>query len=287
MAEETEQFRTFEPDLEVRSSGDGRTVVGIAVPYDREQRINASLTESFTRGAFAHQAKAAHRVPFTRDHMSHGGKLIGKTTLLREDAAGLYGEWRVSKTPTGDETIELVRDGALDQLSIGFREVASGNTRKPNGTVVRTKAHLTEVAVVMDGAYGDGAVVTGMRHADPMACSECGQLLGVEPEAGRLRQAEQVLASLPLLDLDGERSQSNLDNTPNGRKLWDYYLHDPEGSAWIHAVHPWTTLRNDLVANAKGDLSKRQADGLASNLFHAHFGYWPGSRKGDNPVGPG
>lgn len=190
-------YRTFTPDLEIRSrgqGGDGRTVVGIAVPYGRAQRIDASLTEQFAMGAFARQVDAIRsgkshpaRVPFTREHMSLGGVLIGKTVDLREDAAGLYGEWRVSATAAGDETLELLRDGVLTDLSIGFRE--GHNRRLANGVIERVTAHLSEVAAVLQGAYGEGALVSAVRAADDTAADA----------AERLAQARGILSKLPTL----------------------------------------------------------------------------------------
>jgi|SRR5690554_5668785 len=159
------QYRTFEPDLEVRSDGDGRTIVGIAVPWGVRQRIDSQLVEQFRRGAFNGQLRAPHRVRFAREHVTLGGTLIGTTKVLRDDAAGLYGVWRVSKTPAGDETLELVKDGALRELSIGFRE--GQNKRLHDGTIERVTATLREVAVVMEGAYGEAAVVAGVRSAQP------------------------------------------------------------------------------------------------------------------------
>jgi phage head maturation protease len=109
-------FRTFEPLLEVRSAakgGDGRTIEGIAVPYLREQRIDQTLVEQFAPRAFEHQLRAAHRIPFTRDHMGHGGTLIGRALELREDALGLWGSFRVSATSVGDDTLALIAVGAL------------------------------------------------------------------------------------------------------------------------------------------------------------------------------
>lgn len=191
----TELFRSFRPELEVRSAakgGDGRTIVGIAVPYGTRQRIDHSLVEQFARGAFDHQIRAAHRVPFAREHMALGGTLIGKTVELRDDAAGLYGEWRVSKTAAGEETLELVRDGALTDLSIGFRE--RQNRRLPDGTVERTSADLREVSVVMEGAYGANAVVAEVRQAiEHPECPHC------QVTTERLDRARQILAQLPVL----------------------------------------------------------------------------------------
>jgi HK97 family phage prohead protease len=167
--------RDFAPELSIRSAakgGDGRTVEGIAVPYGQRQRIDDDLIESFARGCFAHQIRAAHRVHFARDHLAHGGTLIGKTVELRDDAAGLWGAWRVSKTPVGEETLTLVADGVLDQLSVGFR--SRKDRRDPDGTIVREKADLVEVAVVLQGAYGEGALISGVRERGAHVCDVCG-----------------------------------------------------------------------------------------------------------------
>lgn len=175
-------YRSWTPEIEVRSSGDGRTVFGIAVPYGKPQRIDSRLTEQFAHGAFAKQISAAHRVPFTRDHLSQGGSVIGKVTELRDDQAGLYFEAKISKTLAGDETLELLRDGALDQVSIGFR---TGQDRKlPGGITERATATLTELAVVLNGAYGESAIASGVRS---------------ESEISRLNEAQQILAGLPVI----------------------------------------------------------------------------------------
>jgi HK97 family phage prohead protease len=154
--------RSFEgQDLEIRSGGDGRTISGIAVPYNVEQRINANLIEVFRPGAFDAQLNAAHRVKFSREHMQLGGVLIGKATDLREDANGLYAEFRVSQTPAGDETLELIRDGVLTDLSIGF--MAGQNSRSKSGVTERLSARLFEVSVVLEGAYGEAAAIQAVR----------------------------------------------------------------------------------------------------------------------------
>jgi len=184
--------RSFAPELEIRSAakgGDGRTIEGIAVPYGRRQRISADLVEQFARGAFNAQLAAAHRVKFAREHPTHGGALIGRAVELRDDAAGLWGAWRVSATQAGDEALELARDGVLDELSVGFIE--RQNRRLDDGTVERVKAHLVEVSLVMQGAYGRDALVSAVREVQDAPCT-CGA-------ATRAAQAAQVLAGLPLL----------------------------------------------------------------------------------------
>lgn len=155
------ETRGYETDLEIRGHGDGRTICGICVPYDVEQRIHSQLTEVFRKGAFANVAPNAHRVKLLVGHDAQALP-IGRASLLREDVAGLYGEFRVSKGQRGDDILELVRDGALTELSIGFQPLK--DKRRQDGVVERVAAHLAEVSLVTWGAYGKGAAVQAVRE---------------------------------------------------------------------------------------------------------------------------
>jgi uncharacterized protein len=184
--------RTFAPLLEVRSAGkggDGRTIEGIAVPYLVRQRIDHTLTEQFAPGAFNHQLDRPGRVFFTRDHMSQGGTVIGKALELRNDALGLWGAWRVSATAAGDETLALVADGVLTELSVGFR--AGRDHIEPDGTVTRVRADLREVSVVLAGAYGEGATIMAVRSSADQGSTTW------RPEPRRIDQAAEILAGIP------------------------------------------------------------------------------------------
>lgn len=162
------EYRLVRPDLHIRTTrtGDptGRTVYGIAVPWNAPTRINDRLTEMFVRGAFDHQLQRPGRVKFAREHLPLGGVLIGAATLLRNDASGLYTEYRVAKTKDGDDVLALVEAEALDELSVGFMPDPRGN-RTRNGVTERFRADLREVAITMEGAYGRLAVAAGVRSA--------------------------------------------------------------------------------------------------------------------------
>ena len=184
-----EHYRSFQPDLQVRSGGDGRTICGIVVPWQAPTRIDGNLVEQFAPGAFNHQLNTPMRVRLEREHVELGGTLIGAGVLMRNDPAGCYMELRASKTPVGDETLELVKDGALHQLSVAFKE--RQNRRLAGGIIERVTADLRTVAVVMEGAYGDLAGVTGVRSTSGAAA----QLAAEEVELRR--QAEEFLIGLP------------------------------------------------------------------------------------------
>jgi Escherichia/Staphylococcus phage prohead protease len=156
-----------EPDLEIlprSKGGDGRTITGILVPFNRSQRIHEGLVERVRVGAADHQLARPAMMKFAREHLKLGGTLIGRAHELRNDTSGLWGALRASKTPAGDEAVTLVEDGALDELSIGFRAVRS--RRLPDGVIERVRIDVLETALVLQGAYGRGARVTGLRSAE-------------------------------------------------------------------------------------------------------------------------
>ena len=163
-------YRSYASDLELRKTGDGRTLFGIAVPYKKAMRITDSLVEQFGADPFPDQVRAPNRIPFARDHLPMGGVLIGTTKMLRNDTAGLYGEWRVAKTPAGDDALALFEVGALRDFSVGFEEKLNRNL--PNGVVERVRARLFEVALVLEGAYGDMATAMGVRSMHASAVEE-------------------------------------------------------------------------------------------------------------------
>lgn len=204
--------RTFDTELLLRSSaggGDGRTIFGIAVPYDTPQYIYDGLTEEFARGAFDHQLRAANRVRLAREHVALGGTLIGAVRKLEDRPEGLYFEARVSKTLAGDETLELVNDKALRQISIGFRERPHGNERTPSGSIRRTAADLFEIAAVMEGAYGEQAELAGVRslqHIDTATaarhgCTCCDELSELRAAQRAVAAQAFTLPALPPLSL--------------------------------------------------------------------------------------
>lgn len=197
-------YRPVDADLEImraeQGGSDGRTVYGILVPWNHPQRIDATLTEQFERGSADHVIAAgergrapgglpAYRMHFAREHVRQGGSPVGRTCLLRDDSAGLYGEWRVSATPTGDELLELIKDGVYRELSVGFRAAPQWSRRMGDGTLSRTRFDPFEAAAVLRGAYADAAFVGGVRD-------ESDEVAGLARD--RLARARAVLADWPM-----------------------------------------------------------------------------------------
>ena len=185
-------------DLEIR--GDGRTIVGLAVPFDTPTSIvdhQGAYHESFRFGAFT-KTLAERGVGKVKLYVNHGHIQrelpIGRATMLREDSAGLVGEWRVSNVPEGDRALELVRDGVLDSLSVGVRDVAGAtvwsgakSSTSPMGTAAeRTQVRLEEVSLVAHPAF-DTATISAVRDTITATIDMAGEMAEPhdETEAGQ------------------------------------------------------------------------------------------------------
>lgn len=71
----------------------------------------------------------------------------------------------MSKTAVGDDVLELIRDGAVTGLSVGFTPVRDDRGTEAGGRVVREQARLDHVAVVRSPAYPD-ARIAALRNAE-------------------------------------------------------------------------------------------------------------------------
>jgi HK97 family phage prohead protease len=167
MPAEAMQTRTYDLALELRADGDGRTLLGRAVPYDQTAEIPGGK-ERFVLGAFARQI-AGGNVGAVKMHSSHTSRLagefpVGKTVSLAEQPDGLHGAWRLYDTPRGDEALHMVRTGEVTGLSIGFKASDGGTKRGADGAYERLAAHLDHVVLTGEPAYA-GAMVTAVRSA--------------------------------------------------------------------------------------------------------------------------
>lgn len=146
---------------EVRAAESGRTVAGIAVPYD-QQGTGPKGPEVVKPGALtrtlAHLGAAQKRMKAFRNH--EYSTPVGTIEKLEDTAGGLLVEVRLADTAAGDETLREVRAGMVDAFSIGF---TAKREALVNGVRELREIALHEVSLVSLPAY-PGAVVTEVRQ---------------------------------------------------------------------------------------------------------------------------
>jgi HK97 family phage prohead protease len=146
------------------------------IPYEEQVELIPGVFEVFTRGAFDRQVatpSAWARVKMMFGH-EDGQVPLGRATELQERDAGLGGVFQmnmrlVRETERGRSVWLAMENGDLDEVSIGFQSVRRGGTEVrtiPEGRLLRrVKAHLSHLALVPIGAYGQGARILAVRGA--------------------------------------------------------------------------------------------------------------------------
>jgi HK97 family phage prohead protease len=139
--------------FEIRATdAEKREVSGIAVPFNETIDIGGGWSERFEKGAVDLNAN----VKLFRDHED----IIGVVTEMEESDEGLLIRAKISETVLGNETLNLVKDGAIRSFSVGFIPVTD---EKKDKTIIRKKVNLKEVSLVAFPAY-DKAEVLSVRE---------------------------------------------------------------------------------------------------------------------------
>jgi HK97 family phage prohead protease len=187
-----------ECELNVRA-GDGRTVEGRVALFDTiidtQDEKGRPIREVLRRGAFAQTIKSmGERLPLSLYHpqqIPHADQnIVGRSISWTEDSLGQRASFKIVKTNRGDEALEMVREGLIDQFSIGFLAVpsrtkitASGQRGVP-ALHERSEVNVRHIALVPGGAFGASAAVESIRGV-----VDADEFVG-------MKAAEQLLAFL-------------------------------------------------------------------------------------------
>lgn len=138
---------------EVKVDGDGRTIVGYAAAFGNVDRVKDVIEP----GAFAKTISENRRIKVGYNHFH----MIGRPMDMVEDEKGLLTESRISDTPTGNEVLQLVKDGVVDAMSIAYEVVKAEDD---NDGVRRLKElRLYEYGPV-DFPANENALIGGVKQ---------------------------------------------------------------------------------------------------------------------------
>jgi len=174
--------------FEIRATDtEKREVSGVAVPFNETIDIGGGWSERFEKGAVDLNSD----VKLFRDHK----EIIGRVTEMEESEEGLIIRAKISETILGNETLNLVKDGAIRSFSVGFIPVIDEKKEK---TIVRKKVDLKEVSLVAFPAY-ENASVTEVREVKEEIMTEntdySAEIAEVRNHAEELERRLDVLAT--------------------------------------------------------------------------------------------
>lgn len=143
---------------------DERTFEGYAAAYGNTDTDN----DIIEAGAFAKSIKEAFPAKAIKILWQHKTDTpIGIPIEMREDSKGLWVKSRISKTAKGDEALELMRDGVINRMSVGFS--IPGGKSQIDGQGIRHiyEGKLFEYSLVTWPA-NDQAIITGVKTLKEM-----------------------------------------------------------------------------------------------------------------------
>lgn len=223
--------------FEIRATdAEKREVSGIAVPYNDTIDIGGGWSERFEKGAVDLTAD----VKLFRDHED----IIGVVTEMEETDTGLLIKAKISETVLGNETLNLVKDGAIRSFSVGFIPVID---EKKDKTIIRKKVNLKEVSLVAFPAYDKAEVLSvreetnqeeiSMENTTPDYTSAIEE---VRNHAEQLERRLDVIAS--------EKTVSTA--APKFRSFGEYVKAVASGDVEAHREYTGPTTADTIMKNA-------------------------------------
>lgn len=136
---------------ETKKAAAPRTISGVAVPYNVEATVSGGERVKFLPGSLPTEGKAPRLLE------SHdANRIVGIVTAREETADGMRYTARISATKAGDDVIELIKDGALDAVSVGVDPVDAQYDDK--GVLVVAKATWRELSIVAEPAFPNATI---------------------------------------------------------------------------------------------------------------------------------
>jgi HK97 family phage prohead protease len=136
-----------------------RSISGVAVPWDTEATVSDGTRVKFERGALPVTGKKPKLLKY---HDSE--QPVGVVTGRLDSEEGMLFTARISATSEGNDMLELIKDEAVDSVSVGVDVIDA--TYDDNGTMIIKKANWVELSLVTAPAF-KGAMITEVAATEP------------------------------------------------------------------------------------------------------------------------
>lgn len=149
--------------LDIKAIGEDGVIEGYASVFNVVDSYNEMVAPGAFKASLATAKREKRLIKMLYQHDSW--QPIGVWDEAAEDEKGLRVKGRLLKdvSPKAAEAFGLIKEGALDELSIGYRTVETTPDRQQDGVTILKKLDLREVSVVTFGALGRAARVETVK----------------------------------------------------------------------------------------------------------------------------
>ncbi len=166
-----------------------RSISGVAVPWNTEAIVSDGTRVRFERGSLPITGKKPKLLKY---HDSE--QPVGVVTGRLDSEEGMLFTARISATSEGNDMLELIKDEAVDSVSVGVDVVDA--SYDDNGTMVIKKANWVELSLVTAPAF-KGAMITEVAATEPQEETTTMSEVKVEASVEAPAPAPQMLFAAP------------------------------------------------------------------------------------------
>lgn len=147
----------------MKAVGDDGVIEGYASAWNVVDSYNEAVLPGAFKASLAKAKREKRSIKMLYQHDTW--QPIGVWDELAEDATGLLVKGRLLKdvSPKAAEAYGLIKAGALDELSIGYREVETRKDPARPGVLLLKELDLKEVSIVTFGALGTAARINDVK----------------------------------------------------------------------------------------------------------------------------
>ena len=166
-----------------------RSISGVAVPWNTEATVSDGTRVRFERGSLPITGKKPKLLKY---HDSE--QPVGVVTGRLDSEEGMLFTARISASSEGNDMLELIKDEAVDSVSVGVDVVDA--SYDDNGTMVIKKANWVELSLVTAPAF-KGAMITEVAATEPQEETTTMSEVKVEASVEAPAPAPQMLFAAP------------------------------------------------------------------------------------------
>jgi HK97 family phage prohead protease len=185
-----------------------RTFAGYASTWDED--LGGDI---ISKGAFNKTMERKDRIKVLWQH----NEPIGKSMGMSADSKGLFVEGKISKTRLGDEAIELMQDGVIDQMSIGFSIPSGKSDYNDKGNRLIHEVKLYEYSLVTF-PMNEKAIITSVKSVSDAIRSGAYDNAEIKELSEALAELNALLKSEPRKSTHAGQQPQDLDALQNALK---------------------------------------------------------------------
>ena len=167
-----------------------RTISGVAVPWNTQATVSDGTRVMFERGSLATNGKNPKLLKYHDDT-----KPVGVVTGRVDSEKGMLFTARISATSEGNDMIELIKDGAVDAVSVGVNP--TDYRFNDDGVMVISAGDWVELSLVTAPAFR-GATITEVAATESKPTEELQPMTDKIETAAAVAEVPAAAPSAPV-----------------------------------------------------------------------------------------